>query len=204
MTAKPDEPDAAQLAALRARAKQEIRRQLRATRRVLPESACAERSARACASLQALPELASVRTVIAYVAMRKEIDPRALCDALRACGVTVGLPRIEDEGLELHVHAGEDALIENEMGVREPAPDAPRIELAAVDVIVVPALALDPRGYRIGYGGGYYDRLLPALPHAFKIGFAYDFQLVAEAPNDAHDVPVDCIVTDARVLRAER
>ncbi len=204
MSASPFDADGPELAALRARAKTEIRRQLRSVRGVLPETACAERSARATAHLLTLPEVMQAKTVIAYVAMRKEIDPRGLCETLRAQGKLLGLPRVDGDTLSLHAVEDDDGLIENDMGVLEPRESAPRIELADVDVIVVPALALDPRGYRIGYGGGFYDHLLPLLPNAFKLGFVYDFQLIAEAPNAPHDAPVDCLVTDARVMRAER
>ena len=72
-------------------------------------------------------------------------------------------------------------------------------------MIVVPALAVDPRGHRIGYGAGYYDRTLPRFaPPAVRRAVAFDFQLVAEVPSTEGDVAVDWIVTDARALRAER
>lgn len=204
MSRDTDDMHEGDLAALRARAKAEIRRHMRSIRGVLPVSACGERATRATERLLALPEVARARTVVAYVAMRKEIDPGALCAALRAQGKTVALPRIDGEALALHEFTSDEALVENELGVREPPLDAPRVVPEAVDVIVVPALAIDPRGYRVGYGGGFYDRLLPTLPNAFKVGLVYDFQLIAEAPNDTHDVPVDCLVSDARVMRSER
>jgi 5-formyltetrahydrofolate cyclo-ligase len=65
----------------------------------------------------------------------------------------------------------------------------------------VPALAVDARGFRIGYGRGFYDRLLPTLPNALTVAIVYDFQLVAEVPEEPFDVPVHVVATDARVLR---
>ena len=71
-------------------------------------------------------------------------------------------------------------------------------------MILVPGVAFDARGFRIGYGGGFYDRALPRYrPPARAIGVAFDFQLAAEIPNADHDVPVDRVVTDVRVLDAE-
>jgi 5-formyltetrahydrofolate cyclo-ligase len=204
MSAPSEDPAAAELAFLRQRAKAEIRRQIRAVRKLLPPAACAERAARACAQAAAVAELSGARTLIAYVAMRKELDPHALCEQAWQRGARVGLPRIAEQGLELHAHTSDAALVENELGVREPAAACARIALSEVDVILVPALAVDPRGYRVGYGGGYYDRLLVTLPNALKIALVYDFQVVAEAPNEAHDAPVDWIVSDARIIRAER
>ena len=94
--------------------------------------------------------------------------------------------------------------VQNEYGIGEPSADAPRIATEDIDLILVPALAIDSRGQRIGYGEGYYDRLLPALARAFKVATTYDFQLLVEIPNTAHDAPVDCLVTDARTLRVEQ
>jgi 5-formyltetrahydrofolate cyclo-ligase len=70
-----------------------------------------------------------------------------------------------------------------------------------IDLIIVPALALDASGYRLGYGRAHYDRLLPTLTQAFRVGAVYDFQLVPELPKELHDVPMHCVVSDSRVLR---
>ena len=95
--------------------------------------------------------------------------------------------------------AAADELAERGKGFAEPPPDA---ELATgLAVVVVPGLRFDGSGYRIGYGAGYYDRTLPAFcPPAVAVGVAYDFQLAPEIPALEDDVPVDVIVTDARVL----
>jgi 5-formyltetrahydrofolate cyclo-ligase len=197
------ELDENELSALRMRAKAEIRRQLRAVRRVLPIEACNERSARVSERMLELPELRDANVVVAYVAMRKELDPNPLLVAARALGKKIGLPRIDGESLVLHEYADGDELEESGYGTFDPPASSPIIEPNEVDFIIVPGLAFDPRGHRVGYGRGYYDRLLPSLPRAFKVGVAYDFQLIAEAPNDVHDVALDCVVTDVRVMRAE-
>jgi 5-formyltetrahydrofolate cyclo-ligase len=95
-----------------------------------------------------------------------------------------------------------EAMEERGLGFREP--DATDEEAAALDVIVVPALQIDARGHRIGYGAGYYDSTLPRFcPPAHAVGVVFDFQLVAEVPATPGDVPLGTIVTDARVLAAE-
>ena len=85
--------------------------------------------------------------------------------------------------------------------IPEPARDAPRIEPGEIELALIPALAVDPRGYRIGYGGGYYDRLIPRLSKACTCALAYDFQLISEVPELHFDVAVELVVTDARVIR---
>jgi 5-formyltetrahydrofolate cyclo-ligase len=197
LTHSPDE-----LAVLRAHAKRQLRKQLLAVRRVLPASVVAERSAKACERLLSLPQLTAATTILAYVAMRKEIDPSAVLAHAFATNKRVVLPRIGDEGLALHEHHEGVALIENHLGVQEPSASAARVEPSAIDLVIVPALAVDPRGYRVGYGGGFYDRLLPQMTNATKVAFVYDFQLVSEAPNEAHDAQVTHIISDARTLVA--
>lgn len=191
---------------LRARAKDALRGRMRGLRRVLPPEACAARSRAACERLLALPELARARVVVAYMAHRKETDPAAVLDAARRAHQITGLVRVlPDHQLALSRHdGGDDDLIENEYGMLEPPEHAPALAEADVDVIVVPALAADENGNRIGSGLGYYDRLLPRLTRAFKIALVYDFQLLAEAPVLEHDAKVDCVVSDERVLRAPR
>jgi 5-formyltetrahydrofolate cyclo-ligase len=191
--------------AMRGRAKEALRGRMRGIRRVLPLEACAARSRALCDRVQALPELAAARVIVGYVALRKEADPAAVLDAARRAHQITGLVRVlPDSELALLRHDQDAALVENEYGILEPGPDAQPIAETDVDVILVPALAADADGNRIGSGRGYYDRLLPRLPRAFKIALVYDFQLLAEAPVLEHDAPVDCVVTDDRVLRKPR
>jgi 5-formyltetrahydrofolate cyclo-ligase len=188
--------------AMRVRAKEALRGRMRGIRRVLPVEACAARSRALCEHVLALPELAAARVIVGYVALRKEADPAAVLDAGRRAHQITGLVRVlPDSELALLRHEQDAPLVENEYGILEPAADAPPIAEADVDVILVPALAADAEGNRIGSGRGYYDRLLPRLSRAFKIALVYDFQLLAEAPVLEHDAPVDCVVTDERVLR---
>jgi 5-formyltetrahydrofolate cyclo-ligase len=195
--------DAATEQALRVQVKAELRQRMRGLRRVLPKPARAARSAAICARLIELPEFARASTVVAYAATATEANPeQALATAARA-GKTVGLPRVDAQGrLSLHHYRAGDALVLSSSGIEEPSADAPRLEAASIDLIVVPALGFDSRGQRIGYGQGHYDRLLPLLERAFKVVIGFDFQLLVQTPDTPGDVALDCIVTDARVLVA--
>jgi 5-formyltetrahydrofolate cyclo-ligase len=94
-----------------------------------------------------------------------------------------------------------DAMIEHSLGFREPPASAPLAEPGELDVVLVPALAVDPRGHRIGYGAGHYDRAIPRFAAPERcVAVAFDFQLVAEIPDTAGDVPVGAVVTDRRTL----
>ena len=193
--------DAARERHLRTVAKRELRSRMRQVRGVLPASAAAARSSAATERALALPELQGARVLVGFSAIHKELDPAALLAAARAQGKRVGLPRVVGELLELHEVSAPEELVEGTFGVLEPPASAPRIEPTEVDLVLVPALAFDARGHRIGYGRGFYDRLLPQLTRAFRVGLAYDFQLLAELPDDPHDVPMQCVVTDKRSLR---
>jgi len=186
---------------LRRYAKRELRTRMKAVRNLLPDSAAAERSARACNAVCALSEFASASIVAGYLAMRKELDVSAALASAAEGGKQVVLPRIQDDGgLAFHLHVPGQPLVENDWGVLEPDPSSPTVAIADIGLMLVPALALDLRGYRIGYGKGFYDRVLPQLTHGRAAGLVYDFQLLAEVPNEAHDQRVHIIVTDARSL----
>jgi 5-formyltetrahydrofolate cyclo-ligase len=185
-------------AALRAYAKRELRKRMESIRNVLPRSAHADRSTRACAVLSALTEFASARTIAGYQAMRRELDPSQALQLAAAQGKRVALPRVVEDTLVFHLVTAGEELVENDWGILEPPESAEVIPLSEIDLALVPALALDLRGYRIGYGKGFYDRVLPAMTRACSVGLVYDFQLLAEVPNEAHDVPLKRVVSDTR------
>ena len=188
---------------IRHRAKQALRMQLRAVRSALPESACHSRSSEIATRVLTLPELVNARTVLAFASIRNEVRTREIMNAAWADGKRVALPRVVGDVLALHIVEADTVMIEGAFSVPEPDAAAPQLEPSEVDFALVPALAVDPRGFRIGYGGGYYDKLLPLLDRACSCAVAYDFQLVPEVPELPFDATVDLVVTDARVIRPD-
>jgi len=193
---------------LRIRVKTELRKRMRALRKALPPAACAQRSTRIAERVAELECVAGARSVCLFwpIEDRHEVDLRPLDAVLRAKGVRVAYPGVDpDSGaMTFRFVPDPDAMVEQGFGFREPSLGEPEAAPGEVDVIVVPALAIDPRGHRIGYGAGYYDRALPRYaPPAVTVAVAFDFQLVAEVPESAIDVRVAWIVTDTRTLAAE-
>jgi len=193
---------------LRHRVKAELRKRMRALRNAVPLSACAERSARVVARLAALEPIARARSLALFwpILERHEVDLRALDEQLRSRGVRVAYPAVEPESREMTLRFVDrlDDMREHGFGFREPPPTAAEATPGSLDAIVVPALAVDPGGHRIGYGAGYYDATLPAyVPPAASLVVAFDFQLIAEVPVTAGDVRLDWVVTDQRELRAQ-
>jgi 5-formyltetrahydrofolate cyclo-ligase len=186
---------------LRFRVKTELRQRMRTIRRAIPAPARAERSARIWERVLARPEWQSARSVMLFLSMRTEVDTGPGLAAAWSAGKRVAAPRMIEGGLELRAWCEGDVPVEiGNMRVPEPPESAPLLDPAEIDVVIVPALALDERGARIGYGAGLYDGLLPKLSRALRIGVAFDFQLVGEVPETEGDQRVHVVVTDERVI----
>jgi 5-formyltetrahydrofolate cyclo-ligase len=176
---------------------------------VTEREACARA---AVARLLGLPALAASRApacLSGYVAIRGELDPAGALMAARAAGFDVALPRIDTKTpphLRFHRATGPADLCEGPHGLTEPLASCPEIPVEGIDVMLVPGLAFDAAGRRLGHGGGYYDgagrRLREMRSTSLLVGFAYDFQIVDACPADARDVSVDLVVTERRVLTA--
>ncbi len=188
--------------AVRHHVKAELRKRMRAVRGALPASACETRSTEIAKRVVALSIFESAKTILAFSSIGREVQTQAIVRAAWIAGKEVALPRVVDQELHLHRVVADTELVKGAFGIPEPPETAPRISPEAVDFAVVPALAVDLRGYRIGYGGGYYDRLLPLLKNARSCALAFDFQLIAEVPDLSTDIPVDIVVTDQRVFDA--
>lgn len=188
---------------LRYRAKAALRKRARALRNAIPRESALLRSARIAKRIESLAFVASASSVALFhpIEGRNEVDLTALGDRLRARGVRVAYPSIDPDTrvMTFRFIADPASMEERGLGFCEPAPDAE--EATSLDVVVVPALQLDGRGHRIGYGAGFYDQALPRFaPPARSVGVAFDFQLVAEVPETPGDVTVSLIVTDERIL----
>ncbi len=143
--------------------------------------------------------------VSAFLPIRTEIDTRPLIAALAAGGATVVLPTIVGDSPDLlfRTWAPGDSLSKGAFGVEEPLASSPERD---PQTLVIPLLAFDRAGYRLGYGGGYYDRAIARLRvlHSIRtIGVAYDAQEVVHVPREAHDERLDAIVTPHRNLELE-
>ncbi|MBM4374304.1 MAG: 5-formyltetrahydrofolate cyclo-ligase [Deltaproteobacteria bacterium] len=188
---------------MRERAKVQIRKRARAVRGAMATSALSERSVRLAERLGGLPEVARAERLGVFwpIERQKEVDLRALYATLVASGKRLAFPRIDEPGAPLAFAWVPDltALEERGRGFAEPPADASTT--LDLDVVLVPALAADARGHRLGYGAGYYDRTLPLLrPPALAVTVVYDFQLAPELPDLETDVAVDLVVTEERTL----
>ncbi len=186
--------------------KKAIRDQRLAARRALTAAEAAEKSAAICAAATALPEFERASAVLTYVASKdNEVDTQPLILRLLEGSrpvlvpVTLGKGQMRWSRLE-----SMDELAPTAFGVLEPRGDYRRDMAPPPDsLVLVPGLAFTESGWRIGYGGGYFDRFLAEFSGR-KIAVAYALQLIPEMPVEAHDIPMDLIVTESRVYRCSR
>jgi 5-formyltetrahydrofolate cyclo-ligase len=155
------------------------------------------------ARLVALPVVASATTILCFASFRSEIDTAPLIGWCLEHGVAVALPRIiGPRHMEAFAVTDPEAdLTPGRYDIPEPREGLALVDPAAIDVVIVPGSAFDREGGRMGYGGGFYDAFLRRLrPDAWRIGIGFEAQLVERVPREAHDLCVDLLVTEERVL----
>lgn len=173
-----------------------LRAQMREVLKAMSVENRREQSASACLSLAQSFALKNAETVLLYNALPFECDPSALAQFLREEKKRLVYPVCAEENtLLLYAPRGEEAFVTGSYGILEPAPaNSYAVPLEEIDFIVVPGLAFDRRGGRLGRGAGYYDRLL-RNSRAYKAGFAFFEQLVLRVPREPFDIKMDCVAT---------
>lgn len=193
MTALPDRAIATE--------KRKLRETMRARRMALPHAAIIQASQSVARHYADHPILAFAPSFAGYLAMRGEVDVRPVFDIMARYAKETALPCIMGEkNLLFRCWSATDALVRHPLGIEEPLPTAPSIIPA---LVLVPLLAFDGAGYRLGYGGGYYDRTIEAMrrfasPPLF-IGVGYGMQEVDEVPSEPFDQRLDGIITELGV-----
>jgi 5-formyltetrahydrofolate cyclo-ligase len=182
--------------------KQALRQRLIAARKSLEPRVRAGLSAAIAARVAALPRFAAARGIALYWPLGAEVDTAELARLAAGEGKVLLWPRVSPGWRALRFAAcAPGELVQGPLGAREPPPGAPEVELGAIDVACVPGVGFDPALRRLGRGGGYYDATLPALAgRALRLGLAFECQVVAELPAEAHDAGVDLVATESRLL----
>jgi 5-formyltetrahydrofolate cyclo-ligase len=183
------------------RAKRAVRRAVLAARDAIDPALRAAWAATIAQDVLALPELTDASTVLAFSSFGSEVDTVPLIAGLRSSGRTLVLPRVDGARLRLLVHEPGGSLTPASFGAMEPT-GGEELSPPAIDLVITPAVAFDRTGARVGYGGGFYDRLFDEAPRASRIGIGFSVQLRAEPlPSGAFDRRVHVIVTESEVIR---
>ena len=183
--------------------KEEIReRILKCRNRMTPEEIAAK-SAEIVLRLTGLPEIREAAVLMIYLSFGSEVRTDGILRWAWGNGKRIVVPRCRPEERRLTpcLLSGFSELETGHYGIREPKAEQVRaVPAEEIDAVLVPAVAFDRRGYRVGYGGGYYDRFLPKVPRAARIGAAFACQMVGRIPAGPHDIPVDRIATEEGIL----
>lgn len=190
--------------------KRELRRHYKEVRSALGEDGRARRDAAIAGRVTRLPEYLAADTVLTYLSVGDEVDTRALVRDAWARGKSVALPWCVPGTRRMRWFrvSSLDGLVRSPFGVEEPVPD-PALEADPKALrralAIVPGLSFDERGYRMGYGGGFYDVFLADFA-GVSVGLCREPQMsaVGALALDGHDVPVDVVVTEGRVIRPSR
>lgn len=148
-----------------------------------------------CTKVIERPEWKKASTVCLYFSRPDEVDTKPLLAAALTAEKTVVFPRISGCELVLHRITSITDFVRGKYQIFEPRASTPEVDPKTIDLFIVPGVAFDREGYRLGHGKGYYDRLLAGID-APKIGLAYSFQIVAQLPRSSYDVPMTLVVSE--------
>lgn len=176
--------------------KNELRQRMLTARASLSREQVDTMSRLIASRLEQLEPLGRAHCIMAFASIKNEIDLNCWIEKQLVQGKTLLLPRVEKDGQLAAVEfRGWENTTAGPFGISEPIGEPFASEL--IDVVLVPGLVFDARGYRLGYGKGYYDRFLPCLRRdAFRCGLCYDFQVVDDIAPHPRDIPVDRIITE--------
>lgn len=179
-----------------------LRRRMRQRLLALPPEQARAESRQASRSLLDMPAFQAAGCILAYMALPGECDPAFAVEAARAAGKTVAFPRCEEgRAMSLWTPAGPADLEMGHYGIWEPVPARCRpVQPRQVDLVIVPGLAFDGVGGRLGRGAGYYDRLLKGM-RAVKVGFAFSCQVLPAVPVWVQDVGMDALALPEKLAK---
>jgi 5-formyltetrahydrofolate cyclo-ligase len=181
--------------------KDKIRKQVLKTRFALPPAQRSSKSAEIEARLFGQSEFRSAAVIMFFASFQSEVETHHMIRRALAEGKRVVLPRVKGKELELlEIENYERDVAPGAWGIPEPERGRP-VELKDIGLIVMPGAVFDVRGNRIGYGGGFYDKLLP-LYTGRTVALAFELQIIPEVPAAAHDIPVHMIITEKRIIDA--
>ena len=190
--------------------KQKIRQQMLAQLRTQPESLRQEKSEKILKRVIGLEKFQSAQWLFSYVSLEYEVNTYPLIDHAQQLGKKMAVPVIfnkEKKRGRFVISEVWDRFLEFEIGpfrIQQPKSQFIRpVEPKKIEIAMIPCVAFDKKGRRLGHGKGFFDRFLGELSvGCLKVGIGFDFQLVSELPQEPHDLPLDLIVTDRQIVHS--
>lgn len=183
--------------------KKQMRETILALRDAMPAASRSDASRVIIEKICALPGYQSAQTVLAYSGFGSEIETQTLIERIITDGKIAVLPRVDRamQSLILHSVKGVGELVVSKWGIREPPADAPVIGASGIEFILMPGVAFDRSGNRLGYGRGYYDKLLTSVdPALARVAAAFSCQIVVQVPVAPHDQKIDTVITENETI----
>lgn len=187
--------------------KQAIRQNLREKRKQISPVLYAKKSALIREKLEKLPEFQKAQNILAYVSTPEEVSTHEIIKTALKNGKKIFVPRIHGDQMMVCPISDWKELKPGNFGILEPCETINHELPEQIDVILIPGIAFDARGHRIGYGRGFYDRFLSQInntnnsKNTLKIGLAFHQQIVDEISEEEHDVPLDVIITEKQTIQ---
>ena len=184
-------------------AKATLRKQVLARREALPDDARRAAGLAIEKRVFALTKYQRAKCVMADMSFGMEMDMTAIVEAVIWSGKQLILPRVDRATKMLSLHRVENMadLVAGVWGIREPRADLPTVTIDTIDLILMPGVAFDIQGNRLGYGAGFYDKLLASTStQPTRVAATFDCQLVDAVPTDAHDQRVHVLITESRTI----
>ncbi len=183
--------------------KAQVRKDIRDQLHALPAEQRQEWSARMTERILELPEYQQAKVLMVFLSFSKEYDTEPLILHGLSAGKTVCAPKVDWQTWKMAPVKlnGLEEVVKDEHGLREPTGDT-KVDVDRIDLVLVPGLAFDTSGHRVGRGGGFYDAFLSRIDlRAVKLAPTFDFQVRSAIPFDRHDQPVDILLTTTKTLR---
>ena len=173
--------------------KKELRRCIRERKRAMTEAEITEKSAKLGELFAASPLYQQARTIYGYLPYNQEVRTVPMLERALKEGKRVAVPKVVGEEM-VFIYLDDLTQVEKGYaGIPEPVADGP-VANDAHALVLMPGLAFDPAGHRIGYGGGLYDKFLAAEPEHPTLALCYDFQMLPQLETEEYDIPVDCVL----------
>lgn len=173
--------------------KKALRQAIREKKRAMTQMQIEEKSRNLCEQFLATPQYAEAKTIYGYLPYNQEVRTIPILEAALADGKQVAVPKVYGDEMRFIYLTDLTAVEQGYSGIPEPIADAP-IGDDPTALVLMPGLAFDAQGHRIGYGGGFYDKFLAEEPNHHKIALCYDFQMLPAIQTDDFDIPVDCVL----------
>lgn len=176
--------------------KKELRSLIRSRKSKCSETELQCMSVGVCRKVSDDPVWRTANTVLLYSPLKDEVDVRPLIAEAVAAHKRVLLPVVDGDNLTLRIYEGEKSMAKGAFGIMEPTGSLFHVNrYNEIGLAIIPGMAFDSKGHRLGRGKGYYDRLLPHLPQTFLMGVCFHFQLLDDVPSEPHDVLMHSVVS---------